>query len=350
MDFYVSQPSQLESDAHAYNLDDHSKPSFNRRDSSSGKLFVGGISWETSQESFFNYFSKYGEVTDSVIMTNKLSGRPRGFGFVTFADSVVADEVLAQEHTIDGRVVEVKRTVPREDMEVIGVLKTKKIFVGGIPQFFTDDELREYFSSYGDVIECQIMLDHKTGRSRGFGFVTFDNEDSVDNVFAVGKIHEIGGKQVEIKRAEPKRSGVDYSSTSRKSYGGFGNGMDGYGGNSSRNRNHGKRGGQYTDSGMNGAYSHFEGSFGGSAATAYGGYCGYGYGYGYGGPMYCFGGYGVNSYGNPGAYGSTTSYGDGNAYGRTGSFNRTGGYDSGKVADEKDDGPTNGRRISRSVV
>ena len=38
-------------------------------------------------------------------MTNKLSGRPRGFGFVTFADSAVADEVLAQEHTIDGRVV-----------------------------------------------------------------------------------------------------------------------------------------------------------------------------------------------------------------------------------------------------
>lgn len=56
-------------------------------------------------ESFFNYFSKYGEVTDSVIMTNKLSGRPRGFGFVTFANSAVADEVLAQEHTIDGRVV-----------------------------------------------------------------------------------------------------------------------------------------------------------------------------------------------------------------------------------------------------
>ena len=34
--------------------------------------------------------------------------------------------------------VEVKRTVPREDMEVTGVFKTKKIFVGGIPQFFTD--------------------------------------------------------------------------------------------------------------------------------------------------------------------------------------------------------------------
>lgn len=346
MDYFVSQHSQLESEGDTYNFDangENVKPSFNRRDSSSGKLFVGGISWETSQESFFNYFSKHGEVTDSVIMTDKLSGRPRGFGFVTFADSAVADEVLAQEHTIDGRMVEVKRTVPREDMEAIGVFRTKKIFVGGIPQFFTGDELREYFSPYGNVIECQIMIDHNSGRSRGFGFVTFDDEDSVDKVFSVGKIHEIGGKQVEIKRAEPKRSGVDYSGTSRKSYGGFGNGMDGYSGSNSRNRNHVKRGGHYTDYGMNGAYSHFEGSFGGNAATVYGGgYCGYGYGYGYGGPIYGFGSYGLNPYGNPGCYGGSNSYGDGNVYGRTGSFNRAGGYDNGKVA-EKDDGPMTGR-------
>ncbi|XP_027342189.1 heterogeneous nuclear ribonucleoprotein 1 [Abrus precatorius] len=345
MDYHLSQHSPLELESHSFNVDANDdlqstvKPSFNRRESSLGKLFVGGISWETSEESFFKYFNKYGEVIDSVIMMNRHSGRPRGFGFVTFADSAVADEVLAHEHTIDGRVVEVKRTVPREDMEVVGVLKTKKIFVGGIPQFFTDDELREYFSPYGNIVECQIMLDHKTGRSRGFGFVTFDSEDSVDNVFSVGKIHEIGGKQVEIKRAEPKRSGFDYSSTSRKSYGGFGSGMDGYGGNNSRIHNHGKRGGQYTDSGMNEAYSHFEGSYNGSSTAAYGGYCGYGYGFGYGGPMYCFGGYGVNSYGNPGGYGigGITAYGLGNAYGRTAGFNRAGGYDSGKVA-EKDDG------------
>ncbi|KAK7271978.1 hypothetical protein RJT34_28291 [Clitoria ternatea] len=339
MDYQILPHSQLESEP-VQSDTNNVKPSFNRRDS--GKLFVGGISWETSEDSFFQYFNKYGEVIDSVIMMNKFSGRPRGFGFVTFADSAVADGVLAQEHTIDGRVVEVKRTVPREDIEVVGVLKTKKIFVGGIPQFFNDDELREYFSPYGNIIECQIMVDHITGRSRGFGFVTFDNEDSVEKVFSAGKIHEIGGKQVEIKRAEPKRSGVDYGSTSRKLYGGFGNGMDGHGGNGPRNRNNGKRGGQYTDYGMNGAYSHFEGSFSGSSVTVYGGYGGYGYGFGYGGPMYCFGGYGVNSYGNPGGYRGTAAYGDGNAFGRTGSFNHTGGYDSGKVA-EKDHGPMAGR-------
>lgn len=56
-------------------------------------------------ESFSNYFSNYGEITDSVIMMDKLSGRPRGFGFVTFADPAVADKVLEEEHVIDGRSV-----------------------------------------------------------------------------------------------------------------------------------------------------------------------------------------------------------------------------------------------------
>ncbi|KAK7263734.1 hypothetical protein RJT34_31329 [Clitoria ternatea] len=61
-----------------------------------------------------------------------------------------------------------------------------------------------------------------------------------------------------------------------------------------------------------------------------------------GGPMYCFGGYGVNSYGNPGGYIGTTAYGDGSAIGRSSSLNHTGGYDSSKVV-EKDDGPMAGR-------
>lgn len=58
------------------------------------------------------------------------------------------------------------------------------------------DDLREYFSSYGNVVDHQIMLDRETGRSRGFGFVSFDNEDTVERVLSDGRMHELGGKQV----------------------------------------------------------------------------------------------------------------------------------------------------------
>nr|GLL21874.1 heterogeneous nuclear ribonucleoprotein 1 [Ipomoea trifida] len=72
-------------------------------------------------------------------MMDKVSRRPRGFGFVTFADPEVANQVLQEEHVIDGRVVEVKRTVPREDTPFRRESKTKKIFVGGIPPTLTEE-------------------------------------------------------------------------------------------------------------------------------------------------------------------------------------------------------------------
>ena len=74
-------------------------------DSDQGKLFIGGISWETSEEKLKDYFGNYGEILQTVVMRDKISGRPRGFGFVVFADPSVLDTVLQEKHTIDGRTV-----------------------------------------------------------------------------------------------------------------------------------------------------------------------------------------------------------------------------------------------------
>ncbi|PIN22289.1 RNA-binding protein musashi/mRNA cleavage and polyadenylation factor I complex, subunit HRP1 [Handroanthus impetiginosus] len=300
--------------------------------SSAGKLFVGGIAWETSEESFSRYFAKYGELTDSVIMLDKISGRPRGFGFVTFADPEVAEKVLQEDHVIDGRAVEVKRTVPREDMQGRGVSKTKKIFVGGLPLSLNEDDLREYFSSYGNIVEHQIMLDHKTGRSRGFGFVTFESEDAVEKIFSDGRMHELGGKQVEIKRAEPKRSGFDHSndrfrrgSTSSKSSGNYVGGSEGFGGGYGGKMGRGY-GGYGSYGGGYGGYGNFAGNYPGGAAGFYGGYGGYGYGYGFGGPMYGGGAYGGGGFGAPVGYGGAAGYG----VGKGGYSGPGGGYDGGK--------------------
>nr|XP_043617952.1 heterogeneous nuclear ribonucleoproteins A2/B1-like [Erigeron canadensis] len=337
--------------------------------SAAGKLFVGGIAWETSEESFSNYFNKYGELTDSVIMMDKITGRPRGFGFVTFANSADADKVLEQDHVIDGRPVEVKRTVPREDAQGSrGVSRTKKVFVGGIPLTLTEDEMREYFSNYGGIIEHQIMLDHVTGRSRGFGFVTFDSEEAVEKIFSDGQIHELGGKQVEIKRAEPKRAGGDFSYDNRsrrgggsKSYGsggsGFGRGSAGYGGGygGKSDRGYDGYGGGYA------GYNGYGGGYGGGSVGFYPGYGGYGYGYGYGGPMYGGAGYAGAGYGGysgsasydggrgygsgstgSGAYGKGVGRGSGGGAGVGGSYGYGYGYDGGKAYDNGNGGSSGG--------
>ena len=70
-----------------------------------GKLFIGGISWDTDEERLREYFSKYGDLVESVIMRDRTTGRARGFGFIIFADPSVAERVIMEKHIIDSRTV-----------------------------------------------------------------------------------------------------------------------------------------------------------------------------------------------------------------------------------------------------
>ena len=74
-------------------------------DSNQGKLFIGGISWETTEEKLKEYFENYGDVVQIVVMRDKTTGRPRGFGFVVFSNPSILDRVLQDKHTIDARTV-----------------------------------------------------------------------------------------------------------------------------------------------------------------------------------------------------------------------------------------------------
>jgi RNA-binding protein Musashi len=86
-------------------------------DSDQGKLFIGGISWETTEDKLAEHFNAYGEVTQAAVMRDKLTGRPRGFGFVVFADPAVVDRALQNPHTLDGRTVWCPlRPSPRETL------------------------------------------------------------------------------------------------------------------------------------------------------------------------------------------------------------------------------------------
>ncbi|XP_072977564.1 heterogeneous nuclear ribonucleoprotein 1-like [Typha angustifolia] len=296
-------------------------------DSDQGKLFIGGISWETSEEKLKEYFGTYGEVTHAVIMKDKVSGRPRGFGFVVFADPAILDRVLQDTHTIDGRTVEAKRALSREEQQtsarsgnptvgraaVGGAganIKTKKIFVGGLPPTLTEDGFRQYFQNYGNVTDVVVMYDQNTQRPRGFGFISFDTEDAVDRVLHK-TFHELNGKLVEVKRALPKDANPT-SGGSRSSGGTY----HPYGGSGANTSSYDRR----TDGSR---YMQPQAGGGGGYPTY--GSSGYGapsYGYGAANNSVGYGGYGVGGYGGPaagyagpaGGYGSSvppSGYGSG---------------------------------------
>lgn len=63
------------------------------------------MSWETTGDKLRSYFENYGAVREAFVSYNRNNGRPRGFGFVVFESTEVADKVVAAKHTIDRREV-----------------------------------------------------------------------------------------------------------------------------------------------------------------------------------------------------------------------------------------------------
>lgn len=182
-------------------------------------------------------------------------------------------------------------------------IRTKKIFVGGLPPTLTEDGFRQYFQTYGNVTDVVVMYDQQTQRPRGFGFISFDTEDAVDRVLHK-TFHELNGKLVEVKRALPKDANPSSGGGRSQSYGGSGQSAASYDNRMEANRymQQQQTGGGYPTYGSS-AYGAPSYGYGGASNVGYGGYGVSGYGSasaaGYGGP--------AGAYGNPNAAGGYVS-------------------------------------------
>ena len=82
--------------------------------------------------------------------------------------------------------------------------RTCKIFVGGLPKDISLLEFRHYFEVYGEINDIVVMRDKETQKARGFGFVSFCNEHTADQVMLDKRHHRIKNKWIDCKRAVPQ--------------------------------------------------------------------------------------------------------------------------------------------------
>ena len=108
----------------------------------------------------------------------------------------------------------------------------KKLYVGGLSLDTTDDGLRQAFEAVGEVIEAKVITDRETGRSRGFGFVTFAQKQHATTAMTEMDGSTLDGNTIKVNEAHDKRSGGRGGGRG----GGFGGGRGGGGSRGGRDR------------------------------------------------------------------------------------------------------------------
>ncbi|KAH8833514.1 hypothetical protein DL96DRAFT_1666647 [Flagelloscypha sp. PMI_526] len=151
-----------------------------------GKMFIGGLNWDTTDEGLRTYFTQFGKVDACTIMRDA-GGRSRCFAFLTFEDPASVNAVMMQEHVLDGKVIDPKRAIPRLEHQ-----KATKLFIGGLPGSVTSESMREFFSQFGK----------RNWPFKGFGFISFEDTD-VRPFLGFGNL-EIDGKLIDVKLAQPR--------------------------------------------------------------------------------------------------------------------------------------------------
>jgi RNA recognition motif-containing protein len=79
-----------------------------------------------------------------------------------------------------------------------------KIYVGNLPWSIQDDQLRDLFTSYGDVSSATVIMDKFSGRSKGFGFVEMASDADAETAMKALNEKEIGGRNLRVNEAKPR--------------------------------------------------------------------------------------------------------------------------------------------------
>lgn len=240
------------------------------------KLFVGGLSWETSDKELKEHFGQYGEIESINVKTDPNTGRSRGFAFIVYKNADSIDKVVAAgDHVINNKKVDPKKAKARHG----------KIFVGGLTTEISDEEIKTFFGQFGNIVEVEMPFDKQKNQRKGFCFITFDSEQVVNELLKTPK-QTISGKEVDVKKATPKPDNMGMAGPMGGRggmrggpRGGFRGGRGGPGGPKSYGQSWGGQGGY----GGGGGYGNQGGYGGGGYGDYYGGdWAGWGYnGYDY---------------------------------------------------------------------
>ncbi|OIV93223.1 hypothetical protein TanjilG_27402 [Lupinus angustifolius] len=147
------------------------------RDPALRKLFVRGLSGETTTDNLRTVFSAFGELDEAIVIMDKTTGKSKGYGFVTFKHVDGAIIALKEpSKRIDGRMTVTQLAAASASSTTTDV-SARKVFVGNVPFDISPERLLEHFLAYGEIEEGPLGFDKASGKTRGFAFFVYKTEE-----------------------------------------------------------------------------------------------------------------------------------------------------------------------------
>ncbi|KAL2557293.1 UBP1-associated protein 2B [Forsythia ovata] len=160
-------------------------------DPSHRKIFVHGLGWDANVEILTSVFGKYGEIEDCKVVTDKASGKSKGYGFILYKHRNGARKALMQpQKKIGTRMTSCQlasagpvQTAPPAAVATVPTppvseYTQRKIYISNVSAELDPNKLLEFFSKFGEIEEGPLGLDKQTGKPRGFCLFVYKSQES----------------------------------------------------------------------------------------------------------------------------------------------------------------------------
>ncbi|XP_040994632.1 UBP1-associated protein 2B-like [Juglans microcarpa x Juglans regia] len=149
------------------------------------KIFVHGLGWDTTAENLISVFGSYGEIEDCKAVTDRVSGKSKGYAFILFKHRSGARKALRQpQKQIGNRTTSCQLAssgpvpTPPPVTPPVSEYTQRKIFVSNVSAEVDTNKLLDFFKQYGEIEDGPLGLDKQTGKPKGFALFVYKTTDS----------------------------------------------------------------------------------------------------------------------------------------------------------------------------
>ncbi|XP_066957114.1 polyadenylate-binding protein 4 [Macrobrachium rosenbergii] len=177
------------------------------RKSGVGNVFIKNLDKSIDNKAMYDTFSAFGNILSCKVATDEM-GNSKGYGFVHFETEEAARNAIQKVNgmLLNGKKVYVGKFIPRAEREKELGEKAKRftnVYVKNFGEDLDDDKLYEVFSAFGKISSHRVMVTDD-GKSKGFGFVAFEEPEAAEKACEEYNGKELNGKIIYVGRAQKK--------------------------------------------------------------------------------------------------------------------------------------------------